>query len=129
MVDAREVLQIKAEERLAGAESEMVAPRYNHAANRCYHACYQAAVVALRRAGIQPPRGATDQWGHAAVQADFVGLLINQRKRYPADLRAVLGRGFSLRQSANYTRDRVSECEARLVLRRSREFVEAIWNG
>ena len=34
----------KAEESLEGANSEFVNGRYNNAVNRCYYACFQAAV-------------------------------------------------------------------------------------
>src|SRR5687767_6597204 len=44
----------KARESLVGAESEHAARRYNNAANRCYYACYQAAVAALTNAGVHP---------------------------------------------------------------------------
>ena len=37
----------KAQESLAGAESEFAAGRYNNCANRCYYACFQAAIHAL----------------------------------------------------------------------------------
>jgi hypothetical protein len=45
----------KAEESLAGAESELAAGRYYNCVNRCYYACFQAAVVALMHAGVVRP--------------------------------------------------------------------------
>ena len=42
--------------------------------------------MALLREGIRP-RG---HWSHEFVQAQFVGVLINQRKRYDSDLRRML---------------------------------------
>lgn len=71
----------KARESLAGAESEYVNERYNNCANRCYYACFQAAIHALQQARIRPGGG---QWGHDFVQGQFIGLLINRRKGYPA---------------------------------------------
>lgn len=68
-----EVTQIffaKAEGSLAGAESEFVNGRYNNCANRCYYACFQAAIAALAREGIAP---SASQWGHGFVQAQFGG--------------------------------------------------------
>lgn len=62
MVDAHDVLLARAGESLAGAESEFADGRYNNVANRRYSACYQAAVAALRHAGVQPPAGADGQW-------------------------------------------------------------------
>src|SRR2546428_5200683 len=81
----------KATESLLTAESEFVNGRYNSCANRCYYACFQAAIAALLREGIRP-RG---QWSHAFVQAQLVGVLINQRKRYDPQLR----RGLSHNQN------------------------------
>ena len=126
MVEADDVLLSKAVASLAAAESELVAGRYDNVANRCYYACFQAAVAALEAAGFCPKGEASDRWSHSAVQALFIGVLINRRKQYPERLRNVLSMAFTLRQTADYTRNRVSEINARRMLRRSREFVEAI---
>ncbi|MBI2876405.1 MAG: HEPN domain-containing protein [Candidatus Tectomicrobia bacterium] len=115
----------KAEESLAGAESEFANGRYNNCANRCYYACFQAAVQALLRAGIQPNRTRAE-WRHAFVQAQFVGHLINRRKQYPAALRDVLARTLILRQTADYEPEGVMQAQALRALRRAREFLEAI---
>src|SRR5215213_4710959 len=80
------IYSAKATESLLAAESEYVNGRYNSCANRCYYACFQAAIMALLREGIRP-RG---QWSHEFVHAQFVGVLINQRKRYDSDLRPKL---------------------------------------
>jgi uncharacterized protein (UPF0332 family) len=88
----------KATESLLSAESEFVNGRYNSCANRCYYACFQAAIAALLREGIRPH----GQWNHQFVQAQFVGVLINQRKRYDAQLRRVLADNQSLRDKADY---------------------------
>ena len=116
---------LKAEESLAGAESEFANGRYNNCANRCYYACFQTAIAALQLAGVTP-RGST--WGHAFVQARFAGQLINRRKIYPANLRDVLLRTLTLRQTADYAPDSVSQVEAARAIRRTRGFVEAIWS-
>jgi uncharacterized protein (UPF0332 family) len=83
----------KATESLQTAESEFANGRYNSCANRCYYACFQAAIAALLREGIRP-RG---QWSHEFVQAQLVGVLINQRKRYDRELRRVLADNQMLR--------------------------------
>jgi uncharacterized protein (UPF0332 family) len=70
----------KAQESLAGAESEFANGRYNNCANRSYYACFQAAIAALLHAGIQP-RSPQGQWGHDFVQAELIGQLINRQKR------------------------------------------------
>ena len=61
MTDLRPIYLIKAEEILRGAESELAQSRYNNAANRCYYACFQAAVATLHHASIAP-RGRRSEW-------------------------------------------------------------------
>jgi uncharacterized protein (UPF0332 family) len=112
----------KATESLLTAESEFVNGRYNSCANRCYYACLQAAIAALLREGIRP-RG---QWSHEFVQAQFVGVLINQRKRYDPELRRVLSDNQSLRDQADYRPELVTATQAGRALRRSRMFVTAV---
>ena len=115
----------KAEESLAGAESEFTNGRYNNCANRCYYSCFQAAVVALKRAGVRP-RGASGQWSHDFVPAQFDGLLIGRRKLYATDLRGVLARNYGLRAAADYEDASVSRAEAARALQRARTFVGTI---
>jgi uncharacterized protein (UPF0332 family) len=112
----------KATESLLTAESEFVNGRYNSCANRCYYACFQAAIAALLREGIRP-RG---QWSHAFVQAQLVGVLINQRKRYDPELRRVLADNQSLRDQADYRPALVTATQAGRALRRSRMLVTAV---
>jgi|SRR5437870_2546537 len=118
----------KADESLSGAESELANGRYNNCANRCYYACFQAAIAALLRAGIAPSRG-RGQWGHDFVQGEFVGILVNRRKLYPAELRDTLALILKVRQAADYGRDQVTETQAIRALRRTHRFVEAIARG
>ncbi len=112
----------KAAESFLTAESEFVNGRYNSCANRCYYACFLAAIAALLGEGIRP-RG---QWRHEFVQAQFVGVLINQHKRYDAQLRRVLADNQSLRDQADYRPELVTATQAGRALRRSRLFVTAI---
>ena len=112
----------KATESLQTAESEFANGRYNSCANRCYYACFQAAIAALLREGIRP-RG---QWSHEFVQAQLVGVLINQRKLYDRELRRVLSDNQILRDQADYRAELVSATQASRALRRSRLFVTAI---
>jgi uncharacterized protein (UPF0332 family) len=113
---------IKAMESLLTAESEFINGRYNSCANRCYYACFQAAIAALLSAGI-PPAG---QWNHPFVQAKFVGVLINQRKRYDPQLRRVLADNQSLRDKADYRPEFVTDTQASRALRRTRLFMTAV---
>ncbi len=112
----------KATESLQTAESEFVNGRYNSCANRCYYACFQAAITALLNEGIHP----SGQWNHQFVQAQFVGVLINKRKRYESALRRVLADNQSLRDKADYRPEFVTATQASRALRRTRQFVSAI---
>ena len=113
---------VKATESLQTAESEFVNGRYNSCANRCYYACFQAAVAALLREGIRP-RG---QWSHEFVQGQFVGVLINQRHLYERELRRVLADNQSLRDKADYRAELVTATQAGRALRRSRTFITTL---
>jgi uncharacterized protein (UPF0332 family) len=115
----------KADESLAGAESEFANDRFHNVANRCYYACFLGAVYALRQAGTQPV-GTTDAWSHAFVQAQFASQLIGRLKRYPAELRDTLSRTFILRRTADYTMDEISQTQASRGLERARSFLAAI---
>lgn len=116
---------VKAEESLLGAENELAQGRYNNAVNRCYYACFQAAVAALRQASMSPPGGRGD-WSHAFVQSAFVGQLINRRKQYTTGLRQVLARNLTLRHKADYDLDLVTQRQADRAVQRTRDFVGAI---
>jgi uncharacterized protein (UPF0332 family) len=111
----------KARESLAGADSELAQGRYNNCANRCYYACFQAAIWALDRAGIYP-QGASGEWSHAFVPAQFDGQLIGRRKVYSPEL----ARNYALRERADYAAGPVSQTETSRALRRARSFVQAI---
>jgi uncharacterized protein (UPF0332 family) len=115
----------KADESLLGAQSEVDQGRYNNAANRCYFTCFQAAIAALQQANIAPPGGQED-WGHAFVQAAFVGQSINRRKLYAPGLRQVLARNLTLRHKADYARDLVTQRQAERAVQRTLEFLAAI---
>jgi uncharacterized protein (UPF0332 family) len=122
-VAAAEPYLLKAEESLASAESDYINGRYNSCANRCYYACFQSAIAALILASIRPSSG---QWGHEYVISQFVGVLVNRRKRFPATLRTVLDQNIRLRQRADYEPDPITRTEAERALRRSREFVQSV---
>jgi uncharacterized protein (UPF0332 family) len=125
MLEQESVFRIKARESLAGAESEFANARFNNCANRCYYACFQAAIAALQHAGVGPP-GHTGHWSHSYVAAQFDGQLVYRRKLYPSDLRGTLSRAFALRQATAYLQDRLSHTQAERLLRRTRRFVLAI---
>ena len=112
----------KAEESLRTAESEFANGRYNSCANRCYYACFQAAIAALLAEGIS----ARGQWSHAFVQGQFVGVLINQRHLYDTQLRRVLADNQTVREKADYRPELVNTTQASRALRRTRTFVAAV---
>jgi uncharacterized protein (UPF0332 family) len=125
VIDSDDILLEKAEECLAGAETEFLNGRFNNCANRCYYAVFQAAIQALSQAGITPP-GRDEEWGHEFVRSKFVGQLINRRKLYAAGLRTVLEMNPALRQTADYRREHVAEVRASRALQRTRELVAAV---
>src|SRR5205807_2164477 len=101
---------------------------FNNCANRCYYACFQAAIYALELAGLRPA-GTAGEWSHKFVQARFVGQLINRRKLYPTTVRNTLEQNYALREIADYQRDFVTEVKAARATRRTDEFVAAIRAG
>lgn len=128
MIEISRIFLAKAEECLEGAESEFANRRYNNCANRCYYACFQAAVHALWNVGVRPP-GRLGQWGHDFVQAQFNGQLLNRRKLYPSHLRNALRETYALREIADYKMDHVTELRAARALRKATDFVEAVRGG
>ena len=123
MAEIDRVFWEKAQENLEAAQSEFVNRRYNSCANRCYYACFQAAIFALTKADLLPSAG---RWGHDFVQAQFNGQLINRRRLYPTDLRTTLTQNYILRERADYTTDHVSEVRAARAVQRSEDFLDAI---
>lgn len=125
MIDEATVYLTKAQESLAGAASEFAAGRYNDCANRCYYACFHAAVSALIRGGIRPA-GGRDRWDHGFVHGRFAGQLINRRKLYPARLRDTLRQTFVVRQLGDYRSIDIGERRAARSLAQARTFVSAV---
>lgn len=124
MLDPTAVFLEKARESLEGARRAYEGGRYNNVANRSYYAVFLAAIHALQREGVRPPGGS--EWGHAFVDAQFVGLLINRRHRYDSGLRGVIGENRSLREDADYTTIQVSHIRASRSLQRAERFVSAV---
>jgi uncharacterized protein (UPF0332 family) len=125
MLEIHRLYLRKADESLAGAESEYANGRYNNCANRCYYACFQAAVHALTTEGMRSP-GRRGEWSHAFVPSQFDGQLVNRRKHFPAELRGALARVYNVRQKADYTEVWLTETEAGRALRQARQFVGAV---
>lgn len=77
-------------------------------------------------AGVRP---AAVQWSHTFVQGQFIGNLINRRKRYATTHRDTLPRVYDLRLMADYDDDLVTQTQAMRALRRSRALVTAVAQG
>lgn len=118
----------KAEQCLAGAQSEYAGGRYNNCANRSYYACFQAAIFALIQVGIRP-LGTRNQWGHDFVQAQWAAELVNRRKLYPAEVRDAVERTYVVRQSADYGSGHISATQASRALRRAVTMLELVRQG
>jgi uncharacterized protein (UPF0332 family) len=128
MSELSDIFLAKAEESLVSAESELANGRHNNCANRCYYACFQAAVSALIHSGMQPTSKGQKKFRHTFVQAQFVEQLINHRKLYKTTIKDTLARTLVLRQMADYEAEQVSQIQAYRALRRAREFLAAVQN-
>jgi hypothetical protein len=60
------------------------------------------------------------------VQAEFVGRLIHRRRLYSTSFRQVLGRNLTLRHTADYAPDLVTQTQAARALQRTQDFLTAI---
>jgi uncharacterized protein (UPF0332 family) len=115
----------KAQENLAGAESELTYDRTNSCVRSAYYACFHAAIAALIHAGLapaEPPHG----WGHDWVQAQFVGQLLQRRKLYPASLRRTLVDLLDLRHTAAYRAVQVSQRDAQHAVRHAQALLQTV---
>lgn len=121
-----ELYRNKAAESLMGAERELADARFNNATSRAYYAAFQAAIAALLDEGVRARDG---RWAHTFVQAEFVGRLINRRRRYPPEIRDTLSWLLRLRHRADYRGATNKRAIAAQAVRRSRAFVEAVGPG
>ena len=125
MIEQRDTFLTKAQESVTGARAEFEAGRVNNSTNRSYYAVFQAGIHALIMEGIRLPGGGTE-WGHAFVESQFVGQLINRRHIYETSLRPVIGQNRGLREAADYAPESVAEVRALRALQRAERFVRAI---
>jgi uncharacterized protein (UPF0332 family) len=93
-----------------------MAPGSTH---RYYFACFQAAMAALLRQGV-------DARSHRAVQALFSRELINRLRENSGDMRDVLSSLMVIRQTADYKADQISRSEAARSLAVARRFAQQI---
>ena len=111
----------RAHESLRAAELCLRQGYFNSAASRAYYAMFQAAQVALARAGLARPT-----WSHSGLQAAFATEFIQRRKIYPAALRNALLSALAIRQEADYGHTGVSQTMARRSLQRAVASVSAV---
>ena len=125
MIDWDGSFLAKAHESMTGARVESEGGRFNNSANRSYYAVFQAGIHALMTEGVGLPGGGTE-WGHAYVDSQFSGLLVNRRHIYEGTLRSVIGDNRKLREDADYTTGNVSQIRASRALQRAERMVRAI---
>src|SRR6266496_1634322 len=109
----------KARESFASAQADLAAGRYNSCVNRCYFACFQAAVAALIQAGSLSARA---EPSHKLVQTSFSDL-VSRRKLFPASLNGTLQRVRDLRTLGDYRPASASRRNAEEGVRLARQFV------
>jgi uncharacterized protein (UPF0332 family) len=117
---------LKAHQNLTVADLTLQAGHYDACCSRAYYAAFQAAVAALWAEGIRPPRESDRTLSHKAVQGEWAGRLVYQRKLYAAELRSVLNLLYDLRLDADYAAAPVREREARGATLRARQLVAAV---
>jgi uncharacterized protein (UPF0332 family) len=114
----------KANESLKAAERCFEEGLCNSSVSRAYYAMYQAAQVALERAGLKRA-----EWTHGALQATFANELTRRRKLYSSFLARDLNVVQDLRHTADYRDNDVSKRQAARALAKAREFVSQIKKG
>ena len=111
----------KAADSLKAAELCYDTGLHNSSASRAYYAMFQAAQVALEKAGFKRP-----EWSHTALHATFGNELTRRRKLYSPFLVRSLALGLELRLVADYEEEMVSRKQAERGLRWARDFIKAI---
>jgi uncharacterized protein (UPF0332 family) len=114
----------KAEQCLAGAAQAVAHGQYNNAANRAYYAAFQAAIAALRTAGVEPstPR----YWGHDFVLREYCARLARPAGGYPPASAPVFKALQDERLKADYEVELLTRESGEHALALAREFVAAV---
>jgi uncharacterized protein (UPF0332 family) len=111
----------KVEESLKAAELCYKAGLYNSSVSRAYYAMFQAAQVALEKAGFK-----RSERSHTALRAMFGNELTRRRKLYSPFLARSLALGLELRLKADYEGEDVSRKQTERGLRWAKDFIEHI---
>lgn len=114
----------KAEQCLAGATLAVAHGQYNNAANRAYYAAFQAAIAALRAAGVEPP--IPRYWAHDYVLREYCCRLAREGGDYAPSSAAVFKALLDERLKADYEVELISRASGERALTLAREFVEAV---
>jgi hypothetical protein len=123
MMDAAFYLT-KAEQCLAGAALAVAHGHFNNAANRAYYAAFQAAIAALRAAGVEPPT--PRYWGHDFVLREYCARLARPRGAYPPGSAPLFKALQDERLKADYEVEMLSRASGEHALALAQEFVAAV---
>jgi len=115
----------KAKENVQVAENCFENGWYNASVNRSYYAAYQAAIVAIYKAGFKDKDDRYEN-KHKWVQSTFSGVLIHQKKYYPSYLKSYLIDMHFERINADYKDMLISKSVALKQLKKASEFIETI---
>ena len=123
MTDAA-IYLMKAEQCLAGAALAAAHGQYNNAANRAYYAAFQAAIAALRTAGVEPstPR----YWSHDFVLREYCARLARPHGDYSPHSAAAFKALQDERLKADYEVEMLSRVSGERALALAQEFVQAV---
>ncbi|HEY7062465.1 MAG TPA: HEPN domain-containing protein [Chloroflexota bacterium] len=114
----------KAEQCLAGAEIAVAHGHYNNAANRAYYAAFQAAIAALRAAGVEPPT--PRYWSHDFVLREYCARLARPHGEYPPGSAPLFKALQDERLKADYEVEMLSRESGERALAVATEFVDAV---
>src|SRR5919205_4412131 len=114
----------KAEQCLAGAALAVAHGHYNNAANRAYYAAFQAAIAALRTAGVEPPT--PRYWAHDFVLREYCARLARPHGAYPPRSAPVFKALQDERLKADYEVEMLGRLSGERALALAQEFVAAV---
>ncbi len=114
----------KADQCLAGAALAVARGQYNNAANRAYYAAYQAAIAALRAAGVGPP--SPRYWAHDFVLREYCRTLACEGGAYPVQSGTTLKALLDERLKADYEVEMIGQPSGERALALARQFVAAV---
>jgi uncharacterized protein (UPF0332 family) len=114
----------KAEQCLAGAALAVAHEQYNNAANRAYYAAFQAAIAALRAAGVEPPT--PRYWSHDFVLREYCARLARPHGAYPPRSAPLFKALQDERLKADYEIEMLGRKSGERALALAREFVAAV---